>query len=117
MIQLYGEYYLSADDNNYILLKKYPPQKRKPVEDGKEIEDVVKYIGYYQSLCKMYERLVKALARDTIQEESVKSFEDFIKYMDEKIASVKENVEKFESIPPIKELCEMCRKEKRGESE
>ena len=101
MIQLFEDYFLDADPNNFKLVRKRQVREDKRKDENKD-KDVFTVIGYYQSLDGLYKRLVRECEKDVIMSENVRTLADFISRMSGIVGCLEEATKKFETIPPLK---------------
>lgn len=97
MIHIFGDYYLTADNNNFILTKKCvsTPNQKNDFQGGK-----VRYenIGYYQRMSAIYDRIVRECEKDIIMYEEVETLRDFIDKMSGVIGMLEGTIREFERV-------------------
>lgn len=59
MIHVYGPWYLSGDENQYILTKKFVPVPKDKNKRDEPREPVFKSVGYYTSLSDAVTAIIK----------------------------------------------------------
>ena len=94
MINIYNNYYISADDNSFMLKRKIVNKKK----DTGEEYDSFKTLGYFTSLHGVYSYFVREVEKDILSSEDVTTLHDFIGQMDEVISDLTYTIRQFESL-------------------
>lgn len=97
MIQIYEDYYLDADTQQFILTKKRvsKPSEKNNVEGGKVYFTA---IGYYQRIEGIFDRVVRECEKDCIMSESVVTFKDLIDRMSGIVGTLSGLIHEFETV-------------------
>lgn len=94
MINIYKDYYIDADENNFVLKKKILSTKK----DTGEVRDKYVPLGYFSSLDRAYAFFVRDVERDVIMDTTVTTLVQFISAMNEVIASLTFNIKELEDL-------------------
>ena len=95
MINIYKDYYIDADDNNFVLRKKILSTRK----DTGEVRDKYVPLGYFSSLDRVYSFFIREVERETIMEDTtVTTLVQFISAMNEVIASLTFNIKELEDL-------------------
>lgn len=97
MIQIYKDFYLGATSTCFVLMqqKVVEPSHLNHFKGGN-----VKYdtIGYYTKIESIYQRIVRTIEKDLLQDEEIKTLKDFIQKMCSIISEIEQTVHQFERI-------------------
>lgn len=104
MIQIYGDYYLSADSLQFILMRKIVAA---PSASNKFVGGNVSYkaVGYFQRMEKVFERVATECEKDILQDENVKTITDFIDRTSGIIGTLEGIIHRFENVKHT-DICE-----------
>ena len=102
MINIYNNYYICADDNNFMLKRKIVNKKK----DTGEEYDSFKTLGYFTSLHGVYSYFVREVEKDILSSEDVTTLHDFIRQMDEVISELSYTIRELESLKTVQSRIE-----------
>lgn len=98
MINLYKDYYIDADENNFVLKKKIFGKTKT----GEERE-TFRPEGYFASMSGLYAFFVREVEKEVISSESVTTIHDFIEKMNDVIEELKYFTKRLEDIEALKQ--------------
>lgn len=98
MINLYKDYYIDADENNFVLKKKVFGKTKT----GEERE-TFRPEGYFASMSGLYAFFVREVEKEVISSESVTTIHDFIEKMNDVIEELKYFTKRLEDIEALKQ--------------
>lgn len=94
MINIYKDYYIGADANNFTLFKKTLSRKRATGEEYYSFEA----LAWFTTLNGAYAYFVKEVERGILSEEKVITIGEFIERMDVVIAELNNTIKSFERL-------------------
>lgn len=94
MINLYGDYFIDADENNFMLRKKILSKKK----DSDEVTERFVPVGYFSSIDRAYAFFVREIEKDIIMDENTTCLRDFITKMNEIISHLTFTIKEYEEL-------------------
>ena len=94
MINIYKDYYIGADSNNFTLFKRTLSRKRATGEEYYSFEA----LAWFTTLNGAYAYFVKEVEREILSEETVITIGEFIERMDSVIAELTYTINSFANL-------------------
>lgn len=93
-IHIIGDYYYTADDNQFILLR-CGTRKKIDRKTRKETDEMIEYeekVGYYVSLYGLISDCVTHINRNATMDGDIKTLNDAIKHIDSLFSDINDKI-------------------------